>query len=149
MCDLLEKSVLTCFLVGGEKYVFILTGKVANGEEGNAKREVTVNEPPDGGQCFAEPLEGKPCEAIFTLTCSGFTDPEKPLKYEFFYSKEEESRNETLGSGFEAKRSRVAFPSGLEKNGYKLTLYAKVSDSLGASAMFKFKSRIKVIHSWR
>lgn len=139
----------SCFLVGGEKYVFILTGKTAGGTPGNAKREVTANNPPDPGQCTAEPRNGKPCEAIFTLTCSGFTDPDKPLQYEFFYSKDEESKNETLGSGFEAKRSRVAFPSGLEKNEYRLTLYAKVSDSLGASKMFKFESQIKVIHRWR
>lgn len=151
--DLLEKSVLTCFLVGGKKYEFTLIGWVHGGEKGEAKREVTVNEPPKKhatqGKCTAKPLEGKPLEPDFTLSCTEFKDDDEPLQYEFFYSKGEGSKNETLGSGLENSRSRVRFPSGVQKNGYNLTLYAKISDSLGASEMFQFDSPIKVIQGWR
>lgn len=151
--DLLEKSVLTCFLVGGKKYEFTLIGWIHGGKEGNAKREVAVNEPPkkraEQGKCTAKPLKGKPLEPEFTLSCTGFKDVDEPLQYEFFYSKGEGSKNETLGSGIEDSRSRVTFPSGVKKNGYNLKLYAKISDSLGASEMFEFESPIKVIQGWR
>ena len=130
------------------KYVFILIGETTGGMPGEAKREVTVNKPPDRGaqkygQCTAEPLEGEPCNPIFTLSCEKFEDDDQPLQYEFFYSKGKGSKKETLGGGFEAKRSQVAFPSGI------ITLYAKISDSLGASEMFEFKDSVKVIHRWR
>lgn len=139
-------------MVGGRKYEFTLFGNIPGGIKGNAKREVTINEPPKRGKhglCTAKPTEGKPLEPMFTLSCKGFEDEEEPLQYEFFYSKGEGSKNETLGSSLEDSRERVTFPSGLKENGYTLTLYAKISDSLGASEMFKFNSAIKVIHGWR
>ena len=123
--------------------MFILNGTTDGGIPGNAKREVTVNEPPKPGRCTAKPTIGQPCDPRFTLSCTGFTDKETPLQYEFFYAKAEGSKNETLGGGFEAERGRVAFPSG------DIMLYAKISDSLGASKMFEFERSVKVIHGWR
>ena len=110
-------------MVGGRKYEFILRGWIHGGIEGEAKREVTINEPPKRGEtglCIAEPPEDKPLEPIFTLSCKEFEDEETPLQYEFFYSKGERSKNETLGSSLEASRERVTFPSGLEENGVQL-----------------------------
>ena len=120
-----------------------MIGNIKGGVDGKAKREVTINEPPKDGKCTAKPLKGEPCDPSFTLSCTGFTDDDKPLQYEFFYSKGEGSKNETLGSGSEPSRSRVTFPSG------NLTLYAKISDSLGASKMFPFESLVQVIHGCR
>ena len=120
-----------------------MTGSIKGGEEGEAKLEVTINEPPKDGTCTAKPRKGVPCDPMFTLTCTGFTDDEEPLQYEFFYSKGKGSKNETLGSGLEPSRSRVTFPSG------NLMLYAKISDSLGASKMFPFEYAIQVIHGCR
>ena len=144
--NLLEKNVFTCFLVGCKKYKFTLIGWIIGGVEGNAKREVTMNEPPENGTCFAKPSKGPPLEPKFRLHCKGFKDLEEPLRYEFFYSKGEGSEDVTLGSGPEASRSEVVFPSGLKKNDNNLTLRAKVSDSLGASSMVLFESAIQVIH---
>jgi len=132
-------------LVGGKKYVVTLIGWIVGGKEGNASREITINEPPKNGECTAEPLEGKPLEPDFTLRCKNFKDVETPLQYEFFYWRGEGLKNETIGKGLEDIRSRVTFPSGLEKNDNDLTLYAKIFDGLGASEMVKFKSPIKVI----
>ena len=143
--DLLEKSVLTFFLVGGKEYEFTLIGWIAGGNPGNSKRKITINKPPENGRCTATPAEGIALDTEFTLNCKDFTDDERPLQYEFFYLKEKGSKTETsLGSGLEAKRDRVIFPSGVEKHEYNLTLYAKISDSLGASKMFEFESQIKV-----
>ena len=139
--------MFTCFLVGGNKYEFTLIGWIDGGIEGNASREVTINEPPSGGSCTASPDEGEPLDPSFQLKCEKFTDTERPLQYEFFYRKEE--KDETLGSGLDALRSGVTFPSGLQIKSYKLDLYVKVSDSLGASEMVPFTSKIKVIHGWR
>jgi len=134
-------------LVGGRKYEFTLFGRIDGGTEGKASREVTINEPPTGGSCIAQPDKGEPLDPSFELNCKGFTDDEKPLQYEFLYLKEE--KNETLGSGLDALRKEVTFPSGLKKKDYKLELFVKVSDSLGASKMVRFNSSIKVIHGWR
>ena len=136
--------MLTSFLVGGKEYEFILIGWIAGGNPGMAKRKIIMNESPKNGKCTVKPAEGVPLEPKFTLNCSGFIDTETPLQYEFFYSKGKGYKNETLGSGPEASRVRVTFPSGLEKNEYKLTLYAKISDSVGASRMVEFESPIKV-----
>lgn len=137
-------SMLTCFFVGGKDYEFELIGWITGGEEGSSKRKVTINEPPKNGRCTADPRKGPPLEPIFTLNCTGFTDDETPLHYEFLYSKGEGLKKDTLGRGLEALRSRVTFPSGLEENKYELTLYAKVSDNLGASRIFEFSSTIQV-----
>ena len=136
--------MLTCFFVGGKVYEFELKGWITGGEKGSSKLKVTINAPPQSGRCTADPPEGEALDPIFTLNCTGFTDKETPLHYEFFYSKGEGSKKETLGSGLEALRSRVTFPSGLKENDHKLTLYAKVSDSLGASRIVEFSSPIKV-----
>lgn len=53
--------------------------------------------------------------------------------------KDEELKNEMLGSGFEVKCLWVVFFSGFEKNGYELMFYVKVFDSLGVLKMFKFE----------
>jgi len=134
--------VLACFLVGGRKYEFTLIGWIDGGIEGNASREVIINDRPKVGFCKAEPRKGEPLDPKFTLSCTKFTDTETPLQYEFFYRREKTL--ETLGSGLEASRSRVTFPSGQE-----IVLYAKVSDSLGASSMVEFNSSIEVIHVWK
>jgi len=136
-------------LVGGNKYEFTLIGWIDGGIDGNASREVTINEPPNVGSCTASPRKGVSLDPSFTLSCTKFTDTETPLHYEFFYSKGEEYKNETLGSGEEDSRSRITFPSGLKRIRYELSLYAKVSDSLGASRMVEFNSSIEVIHGWR
>lgn len=136
--------MLISFLVGGKEYEFTLFGKITGGVEGNSKRKIIMNESPKNGKCIVKPAEGEPLDPKFTLNCSGFIDDERPLQYEFFYSKGKRNKNETLGSGSEASRERVTFPSGLEENGYKLTLYAKISDSLGASRMVEFESPITV-----
>ena len=136
--------MLTSFLVGGKEYEFTLIGRIAGGIPGNSKRKIIMNESPKNGKCIVKPTEGRPLEPKFTLNCSGFKDDETPLQYEFFYSKGKGYKTETLGSGPEASRQQVTFPSGSEKNEYKLTLYAKISDRLGASRMVEFESPIKV-----
>lgn len=136
--------MLTSFLVGGKEYEFTLIGWIDGGIKGNSKRKIIMNESPKNGKCIVKPTEGKPLEPKFTLNCSGFKDDETPLQYEFFYSKGEGHRNETLGSGPEASRERVTFPSGLQEKEYMLKLYAKISDRLGASRMVEFESPVKV-----
>ncbi|KAL9957163.1 hypothetical protein ACROYT_G038767 [Oculina patagonica] len=74
----------------------------------------------------------------------GFNDTENPLHYEFFYSTNGEDKP-TIGSGTENVRKKVTLPSGLEDQEFKIRLYAKVSDDLGASTVVEFESRITVV----
>ena len=84
-------------------------------------------------------------DPIFTLKCQNFKDEDKPFYYEFFYSTNPEGKDKkSLGTGLEDTRSKVTFSSGLEKYDYNLTLYATVSDGLGASTTIKFREPIQV-----
>lgn len=132
-----------CF-VGGNDYKITLYGNTLGGEKGSSTLELTVNAPPQIGNCEASPPAGKPLEPEFTLKCEGFTDEEKPLSYEFFYSTSPDGQSKSLGSGLEDSREKVVFPNGLEEHQYKLYLYAKVTDNLGASTTVEFSNTVEV-----
>ena len=137
--------MLTLFFVGGQIYEIVLIGNTDGGEEGSSKRRVRMNEPPQNGRCIAKPPVGKPLDPMFTLTCTEFEDDEKPFHYEFLYSTSTNGKDKnTLGIGLEESRSDITLPSGLQENEFNITLYARVSDRLGASTVVKFESPITV-----
>lgn len=137
--------MLTLFFVGGQIYEIALFGKTDGGTEGSSKRRVRINEPPQNGRCIAQPLAGEPLDPMFTLKCTGFEDDEKPFYYEFLYSTSTNGKDKkSLGIGLEESRSDITLPSGLEENDYNITLYARVSDKLGASREVEFESPITV-----
>lgn len=132
-----------CF-AGGKDYEIRLYGYIQGGEEGLSTLEITVNEPPKKGSCEPSPLEGDPLEPKFTLECNDFSDGDEPLIYEFFYSTSPDGEKKSLGSGLEKFRESVSFPSGLQDHKFNLSLYAKVTDNLGATTEVKFTENVKV-----
>ncbi|MCC6807392.1 MAG: hypothetical protein IT381_08210 [Deltaproteobacteria bacterium] len=45
----------------------------------------TANTPPSGGTCTVTPASGAAFDTMFHLSCSGWTDSDGPLKYQFSY----------------------------------------------------------------
>lgn len=126
-----------CF-VGDTTYRIVLFGKIKDGKQGSYELTIRANKPPEKGTCTVTPTTGSALNPLFNLTCQEFTDENTPLHYEFLYSKSPDEKNQSLGSGVEHSLRNVAFPSG------SITLYAKVSDSVGATTIVKFKTPVKV-----
>lgn len=78
-------------------------------------------------------------ETLFNLTCNGFSDTDKPIYYEFLYSKSPRDLNQSLGSGPDPWQNNVIL-----SRGDNITIYAKVSDSVGATTIVTFTSAVKV-----
>ena len=132
-----------CF-AGGKVYEITLYGNIQGGEEGLSTLEITVNEPPKEGICEPSRFKGNPLEPIFTLECNDFSDEDEPLIYEFSYSTSPDGENKSLGSGLEKFRKSVSFPSGLQDYEFNLSLYAKVTDNLGAATVVEFTKNVTV-----
>lgn len=132
-----------CF-AGGKDYEIKLYGNIQGGEKGLSTLKITVNEPPKKGSCTPSPLQGNPLDPIFTLKCKDFTDEDEPLIYEFLYSTSPDGEKKSLGGGLEKFRKNVSFPSGLQDYEFNLSLYAKVTDNLGAATVVEFTKNVTV-----
>ena len=132
-----------CF-AGGKDYEITLYGYIQGGEEGLSTLEIAVNEPPKKGICEPSPIKGNPLDPIFTLKCKDFTDEDEPLIYEFLYSTSPDGEKKSLGGGLEKFRKNVSFPSGLQDYEFNLSLYAKVTDNLGAATVVEFTKNVTV-----
>ena len=132
-----------CF-AGGKDYEIKLYGNIQGGEKGLSTLKITVNEPPKKGSCTPSPPKGNPLDPIFTLKCKDFTDEDEPLIYEFLYSTSPDGENKSLGGGLEKFRKNVSFPSGLQDYEFNLSLYAKVTDNLGAATVVGFTKNVTV-----
>ena len=77
----------------------------------------------------------------FTINCSGWQDPDQPLKYEFSYI------NYASVSVFYLSHESIApslnLPMGHETNDFNLTLNIQISDRWGASAIKELKIKVK------
>ena len=57
-----------------------------SGESGYINETIRVNEPPVNGSCTCHPKTGEGYKTDFQVTCFGWIDPDKPLRYSFSYS---------------------------------------------------------------
>ncbi|XP_022780269.1 uncharacterized protein LOC111321599 [Stylophora pistillata] len=109
-------------LQGGIRYKIILVGQVGDHEKQKTKQlRVRANIAPSKGNCTITPTEGQALKTLFNLTCNGFNDSDRPLRYEFLYSKSPKDLNQSLGSGLDPWQNNVVLPSG-----ENITIYAKV-----------------------
>ena len=56
----------------------------ATGEYGLSFVELELNTAPAGGSCAVSPLTGVSMQTVFTVTCTGWTDVDGILSYQFF-----------------------------------------------------------------
>ena len=130
--------------IDDDHYKIVLEGKTDKSATGKVTTVVRVNKPPEKGSCKVRPEKGSPLETQFEVSCSEFTDPEQPLAYEFFYTKDGGKRNESLGYGLQSSRSSILLPNGLEEHGLEIKFSVKIFDNLGASTTFTNFSGVKV-----
>ena len=102
-----------------------------------------MNKPPKPGKCKVKPESGRALEHKFEVSCWGFEDDDKPLAYEFFYTKDGK-KNESLGYGLQSSRSSILLPNGLEEKNFKINFSVKVFDNLGAAITFSNFSGVEV-----
>jgi len=65
----------------GTDYRFRLTATDANGHSGYSEVLVRTNEAPTSGSFLITPSEGTALTTMFSLSASGWSDPDLPLRY--------------------------------------------------------------------
>ncbi|XP_070538878.1 polycystin-1-like protein 2 isoform X2 [Ptychodera flava] len=127
-----------------DEFTFRLTVVSWSGAVAYAEYTFTVNEPPSLGRCLTSPTEGVVLQTKFTISCTGFSDVNTPLKYEFRAVTGEEhiapdseglSRAGTLlYYGLDSMASDLLLPLGMASQNYLLGIHVNVFDSNGAGA---------------
>ncbi|KAK3262321.1 hypothetical protein CYMTET_28815 [Cymbomonas tetramitiformis] len=124
-------------LSAGGAYLFTLHATDANGPS-QAGLVVRVNSPPHSGTLLPPaPSDGIMSQTLFRIEASGWEDDveDKPLWYQLRYEVAgNPSGARVLLTGWQPSPlfTTDELPSGLEANGYELTLYLYVKDALGA-----------------
>ncbi|KAK3233595.1 hypothetical protein CYMTET_56119 [Cymbomonas tetramitiformis] len=124
-------------LSAGGAYLFTLHATDANGPS-QAGLVVRVNSPPHSGTLLPPaPSDGIMSQTLFRIEASGWEDDveDKPLWYQLRYEVAgNPSGARVLLTGWQPSPlfTTKELPSGLEANGYELTLYLYVKDALGA-----------------
>ena len=130
--------------IDDDHYKIVLKGYTDASADGKVTTVVKVNKPPKKGSCQVTPEEGFPLETAFEVSCSGFIDPDEPLAYEFFFTKDGGKTSESLGYGLQSSRSSILLPNGLEEHNFTIKFSVKVFDKLGASITFPISPGVKV-----
>ena len=98
-------------------------------------KEITLNSPPyiadRNSGCFVMPNEGYAVETIFNITCSGWSDEDKPLKYEFRYNTSDGLIINDPNVGTRKNILATNLPVGNKADNFELRLDVYVKDSLG------------------
>lgn len=88
------------------------------------------------GTCTVTPKNGVAMNTSFTISCSGWADPDRPLTYEFAYLTD--FQPSVLYVSKDSNASSILLPMGHESNDFKLTLRMRIIDHLGAAtAVFR------------
>ncbi len=125
-------------LTPGSVYTFRLTATDTLAQEGFAEIVVKVNTPPMSGTFEVSPTGGT-ITTPFTLSCEGWTDdPEDlPLSYSF-YARVDSGPELILSSLSTLNTITTVLPPG------SITLIARISDQLGATAKETFHVSVNV-----
>lgn len=97
--------------------------------------EIILNSPPfiadRNSGCFVTPNEGYAVETIFNITCLGWNDENKPLKYEFRYNTSDGLIINDPNVGIEKNILSTNLPVGNKADNFLLRVDVYVKDSLG------------------
>lgn len=83
------------------------------------------------GTCTVTPKNGIAMNTSFTISCSDWADPDRPLTYEFAYLTD--FQPSVLYVSKFSNASSILLPMGHESNDFKLTLRMRIIDHLGAA----------------
>ncbi|XP_066287702.1 uncharacterized protein [Branchiostoma lanceolatum] len=95
---------------------------------------VNVNEPPTSGACSVSPASGTTTSTLFSVSCRGFQDSDRPLTYALYYNDGQTTAFRVLFSGPQSQLPPTLLPVGKESRDFNVTLQVRVSDAFGAVA---------------
>jgi len=105
------------------------------------KYSIVTDMPPSGGSCVVSPSEGVVIETQFRISCTGWSDEDSPLWYEFFF-KHPSYGPMLLFYGWTPYSDGLFLPPGLEENSHKLELFVKITDVLGSYKTFPLQAKV-------
>ena len=119
----------------------MLTAQRRGGHPGYSEYQATTNSPPEGGKCEVTPLSGITLQTIFSFTCSGWEDPDRPLHFEFIYFATKVDVLNVVYKGI--KRSQeTKLPAGERANNFTLDFRVRVADMCGAYTEVKIPVQV-------
>jgi hypothetical protein len=124
-------------LAAGRLYSFGLKCQLANNIQATSFITITVNAPPSSGQFVVSPTSGAAYLEVFSLTCSGWSDSDLPLSYQFSFLSLT-GRTLITKSLTPLPYSGTILPEGQKDNNQLVTCQADIYDNLNAnSTVFK------------
>ncbi|XP_035682689.1 uncharacterized protein LOC118420093 [Branchiostoma floridae] len=114
--------------------VMSTSGSRGLGGAGFTEARVNVNEPPTPGTCSVSPASGTTASTLFSVSCRGFQDTDRPLIYALYYSDGQTTAFRALFSGPQSELPPTLLPVGQESRDFNVTLQVRVSDAFGAVA---------------
>ena len=127
-------------LHGNTLYKLVVIGSLPNGIYGRASYTFQVNAPPTDGTCHAKPRVGHVLTTHYKVWCTGWHDPDAPLKYEIIHV--QGTLESLLYYGGDAEAT-VSLPLGDGQN-YTINISVRVSDRLGAVALFRLQVQVSI-----
>jgi low affinity Fe/Cu permease len=125
-------------LAAGHLYSFGLKCQLANNIQVTSFISITVNAPPSLGQFVVSPISGTAYLEVFSLTCSGWSDSDLPLSYQFSFLSLT-GRTLITKSLTPLPYSGTVLPEGQKDNNQLVTCQADIYDNLNANST-SFKS---------
>ena len=111
-------------------YKFVLTAQRHGGRAGYSEYQFATYSSPTEGKCNVTPLSGRTLETTFTFACSGWEDPDRPLKYSFIYFTDDDFLN-VVHIGMESSK-KTKLPAGKKINNFTIDFRVRVADMFGA-----------------
>lgn len=87
------------------------------------------------------PLSGITLETIFSFTCIGWEDPDRPLQFEFFYLTTEDDILNVVYKGVKSSKE-TKLPAGYKANNFTVDFRVRVADMFGAYTELKIPVQV-------
>lgn len=111
--------------------------------------EIRLNSVPfmtgDNSECFVQPYEGYAVETTFNITCVGWQDEDKPLKYEFRYNTIAGLviNNPKKEAGFNILLTKL--PIGDRFQNFQFPVDVHIKDALGDFAIKRINVKVGIV----
>ena len=129
-------------LEGAAEYLIRLYGRREKGAKGKTESLFFTNEVPKGGDCFASPQLGDALVTKFHIWCEGWTDPDMPLSYEFYYRNEEGKLILFFYGLHNSTYSEL--PLGNPADNYTVEIYVKILDFFEGEANYTLFLQVRM-----
>lgn len=132
---ILKKNVFR----GDKDYKLVVMGTLPDGNYGRASYAFQVNAAPLGGSCEVEPSVGHVLATQYRFGCTGWHDPDEPLRYEIAHVRDTEES--LLYYGGEANTT-ITLPLG-DGDSYTMNIAVRIYDRLGAASLVSLYVKVQ------